>query len=83
MVKNLSKIVYVEWEDSCTDTGWGELAKGSTVLIKSTGFLVKKERSHIVITISVSSSGRLLDQLTIPRAVVKVLRVEKSLRRSK
>ena len=71
------KVLYVEWEDSCTTNGWRELDTSGPVTIKSIGWVIHRAKNFIVLATSESSSGRIIDQLTIPTScITKTRRIE-------
>lgn len=68
----MQKAVYLEWDDSTSDTGW---IKDENVYlkpwrIKSIGYLVRENKTHIAITTSIGQSGNKMDVLTIPKACI-------------
>jgi hypothetical protein len=68
-------IVMLTWLDSANTSGWHPEDESGPVTIKSIGLLVNETREFIVISTSKSDQGRYMDQLTIPRSVVKKIQV--------
>lgn len=76
ITKTLGKsIVYIEWQDSCTDYGWrhhddiGGPAKACTI-----GILVKRTKSFVTVSSSIGEvgKGKCLDPVSIPaKAITK------------
>ncbi len=68
------KIIYLEWDDSVSDSGWVDDSKVKTFLkpwlIHSVGYLVMENTSHISITTSIGNGGNKLDVLTIPKSSI-------------
>ena len=65
-------MVYLEWDDSSTEYGWQ--TDDHVILkpwkIKTIGYLVKENRTHIAITSSIGETGNKVDVLTIPKAAL-------------
>lgn len=66
--------VYVEWEDSCSDVGWRGPDKDFTSLIRSVGLLLERTEKTVTLSTSLSEGGRCLDQVCIPRSVIRKMR---------
>jgi hypothetical protein len=77
----MQKAVYLEWDDSCSDSGWTNDEKIKTFLrpwvIKSIGYIVGENKTHIAITTSIGQGGNKMDVLTIPKACISKRRVLK------
>ena len=70
-------VVYVEWRDASSSTGWQTPDKDETASICSVGWLVNKTKKTITISNSQSKYGKFLDQLNIPRGWVKKYKILK------
>jgi hypothetical protein len=69
-----SAFVYIEWVDSTATTGWQPVDTSGPDNIVSVGLLVTHDKENVVISTSRCSSGKYLDQLTIPRSCIKRIR---------
>lgn len=65
-------IYRVMWQDSAAWLGW-KPDEGDPVPAEceSAGFLVRRNRQHIVLALSIDNHGRLGDCIAIPRSVVR------------
>ena len=71
------KAVHVWWNDSATDLGWRDKDISGPSIIESVGWLVHETADFIVLSTSNGSSGKWLDQISIPRSAIrKVARVK-------
>jgi hypothetical protein len=75
------KLVYVEWEDSCSFSrnGWREIGSESltTSKIKTIGWIVDETDTFITISNCISEESNCTNHFTIPRGCitkVKMLR---------
>ena len=68
------KIVYVEWIDSCTTSGWRDEDRSGASLIKSVGIEVSRNERTLVLSTSRSDGGRYVDQMSIPMEAGKKIR---------
>jgi hypothetical protein len=80
-------VVEVEWDDSCSGGGWStadQYAKRDVLPACSVGYLLSRDRTRIIIVQSQAENGDVNDCITIPRGMVKQIRVlEKARRRGK
>lgn len=66
------KIVYIEWMDACNYEGWIELEdEPDTAIIKTVGYLADENEKQLLITSSLSESGRILGATAIPKGWIK------------
>jgi len=66
------KAIYLEWDDARGRNGWfsnDEILNGPFT-IKTIGYLVKEDRTHITVTTSISKSDYKVDPLTIPKSTI-------------
>lgn len=74
-------VVYILWEDTCSSPGWNDehtLHKldASPVLVNSVGFLLSKQRTHVIIAPTLAPiKGGLGDIMRIPLGMIKEMRV--------
>ena len=78
----LTKLVEIEWIDSCTGGGWRSqdsyLDDAHPAICRSIGYLLHKDAERVVVLQTMSSSsGHVSDSMTIPRVAVKCMRVLK------
>lgn len=70
-------IIYIEWEDSAYFSGWKDkkVASGcASCRVKSTGFLLKKDKKDIVIYQSRSDSREMGHIMAIPMSAVRKIK---------
>ena len=71
-MSKLSKIKWIQWRDSSSQTGWRSLESVSTeaLVCESVGFLVKSDKESTVLALSMSDpsecSHPIGDTITIP-----------------
>lgn len=73
----MTKMVYVEWEDSSGTYGWShdDPKKQKPSLIKSVGFLQTENKKRVVITQSIDIKHGATDAtMAIPRSAVRTLK---------
>ena len=72
--KRKPKIVYVEWEDSCTTYGWLNPQVDETSMIRSVGIEVARTKKSITISTSESQGGRHVDPISIPMGCIRKIK---------
>ena len=65
------KIVCVEWEDACNNTGYYEEDNDYTFMTRTYGHLKRKNRKQIVIVSEVFDNGEERHVHAIPRKMVR------------
>ena len=72
----ISRPVYVEWIDSSSCYGWREPDPTSDPDLKcwTLGFLITESENSVTVASSVSATGHVSNQMTIPRAAITVIR---------
>ncbi len=74
----MDRIVCIEWEDSCTDTGWHSkeyAGKHCISTCHTVGYLLKNNKKGVVVFQSKSeATGEVSEMIAIPRKVIKSLR---------
>ena len=73
------QIVYIEWNDASTTTGWHIAEKNEVTAVRTIGLLVNKTKDTVTITSSQSANNRFLDQLNIPASLISKYQVLKKL----
>lgn len=70
-------IYWIEWVDSMATNGWHSFSTADKELLcRTVGFLVDETDDAFAVAGSVSQTGSVLDQITIPRvAIVKMFEV--------
>jgi hypothetical protein len=68
------RVAYVEWVDSCTNRGWREKQEALTSTIRSVGLVVGENSDFITLSTSRSDNGDHVDQISIPKKVIKKIR---------
>ena len=71
------QIAMIEWEDSCSETGWHRKDAGIDVAAKciTVGFLTCEDNDKVVISLSSClTTGNIGDTMTIPRGCIKRIR---------
>lgn len=72
------RLASVQWEDSCSSSGWEHPHEDKRFLIRSFGILVREGKKSVTISTSRSSQGdRYMDQLTIPRSAIRKMKTWK------
>ena len=69
------RVVYVEWIDSSTTSGWCAKDMDGPVLVRSVGFELHRTKDFILLSTSQSSGNRFMDQLAIPTCCVKKIKL--------
>lgn len=70
-------IVEVSWLDACVQGKWGrkdDYLKEGPMLCRTAGYLLKKDKSVVIIVQSQSVAGGVADSMTIPRSCVTKIR---------
>ena len=78
----LSKLVEIEWVDSCTEGGWSSqenyLNRAQPTICRSIGYLLMKNKEKVAVVQTMSSStGHVADSMTIPMVAVRKMRILK------
>lgn len=69
------QMVMVKWVDSAAEGGWKTEPEGGISACESIGFLIKKDRTEVIVAQSRSDRGFVSDFIAIPRSCVKAIRV--------
>ena len=70
----LSKLVEVEWINSCAMGKWRdkkEYENQEPITCRTAGYLLSKDKKRVIILQSQSNEGGMSDSMTIPRVCVK------------
>lgn len=75
----LTKLVEVEWTDSCTEGGWNShsayLDRAQPTICRSIGYLLVKTKEKVVVVQTMSlSTGHVSDSMAIPIVAVRKIR---------
>lgn len=62
--------VLIEWDDSAAVSGWGAVCNEPPARIRSVGILISWAEGHVSTAAGISRTGRVHDQLCIPRACI-------------
>lgn len=78
----LTKLVEIEWVDSCTGGGWRSkssyLEDANPTICRSIGYLLQKDATRVVVMQTMSSdTGHMSDSMAIPLVAVRKMRVLK------
>lgn len=68
------KVLYVEWDDHCSERGWvdGENVDGKPLRMTSVGVLMKETKTTVVISTTRAEGERFISPLTIiKKCIVK------------
>jgi hypothetical protein len=63
-------VVYLEWYDSCSSTGWEEKGDDSYSKIRTVGILVSENKKCLTVSTSKSIHKHFMDKLTIPKVCI-------------
>lgn len=77
-------LVLIEWVDSQSCGSWvsrEEAEKDTVATCKTVGWLVKKNREVVTTAASCSSNDNYGDRMSMPRSVVKSIKVLKEVRK--
>lgn len=66
----LGHAVLVEWQDSTAMSGWHPIDTTAPATIRSVGIMTVVNPGHITLAGGISISGRVHDQLIIPRGCI-------------
>lgn len=64
------KIVYIEWIDSISQSGWRHDTAPGDMMIKSAGILIKETKEFITISTSSAGAGSFESPLSIPKCAI-------------
>ena len=70
-------LIYVEWKDAATSSGWNYKEDTGLMNVRSVGWLVKQDKTTLTITTSQSKYGKFLDPLSIPKHSISQMKVLK------
>jgi len=66
-------LVYIEWDDACSDPNWTEIssiAKISILKCHTTAYLVGENRKQIVVSTTIGANDECIDPLAIPKKCI-------------
>jgi hypothetical protein len=75
-VQEKLKAVTIQWVDSSSNSGWNRPSDldDTPALIRSAGFLVRRDRASVTISTSCGPRGGFIDSLTVPTSAVRSIR---------